>query len=105
MFGQRHATATRGRDEGEKPFWISFADLMTALMVLFLLVMSVALLAVTRTISERERLESQRQDAIEQLLGRIEKAADAASPRFSNCRPAPSSQCVTLSEISCCHTI
>lgn len=76
MFGQRHATAPRGRDEGEKPFWISFADLMTALMVLFLLVMSVALLAVTRTISERERLESQRQDAIEQLLGRIAKAAE-----------------------------
>lgn len=39
---QRVTMGHRGREEGEKPFWISFADLMTALMVLFLLVMSVA---------------------------------------------------------------
>ncbi len=65
----------RAREEGERPFWISFADLMTALMVLFLLVMSVALLAVTKTITERERLETERQTAIERLLGRIETAA------------------------------
>jgi outer membrane protein OmpA-like peptidoglycan-associated protein len=76
MFGTRISMAGRSREEGEKPFWISFADLMTALMVLFLLVMSVALLAVTRTITEQERLESQRQQAIEQLLGRIQKAAE-----------------------------
>ena len=75
MFGTRYAIAPRGRDEGEKPFWISFADLMTALMVLFLLVMSVALLAVTRTISERERLESERRDAVQNLLRRIDDAA------------------------------
>jgi flagellar motor protein MotB len=49
---------------------------MTALMVLFLLVMSVALLAVTKTITEQERLESQRHEAIERLLGRIQKAAE-----------------------------
>ena len=39
-------------DAGEgadKAFWISFADLMTALMVLFLMVMAVALLSITRT--------------------------------------------------------
>ncbi len=76
MLGQRLTISRRGRDEGEKPFWISFADLMTALMVLFLLVMSVALLAVTRTISERERLESQRQASIDRLLDRVQKAAE-----------------------------
>lgn len=75
MFGQRAWTPTRAREEGERPFWISFADLMTALMVLFLLVMSVALLAVTKTITERERLETERHTAIERLLGRIETAA------------------------------
>lgn len=75
MFGQRAWTPTRAREEGERPFWISFADLMTALMVLFLLVMSVALLAVTKTITERERLETERQTAIERLLGRIDTAA------------------------------
>jgi MotA/MotB-like proton-channel complex protein len=40
----RRVTVKRGgRDEAEKPFWISFADLMTALMVLFLVSLSVAL--------------------------------------------------------------
>lgn len=75
MFGQRAWSPARAREEGEKPFWISFADLMTALMVLFLLVMSVALLAVTRTITERERLETERRTEIDSLLGRIEAAA------------------------------
>lgn len=75
MFGQRISSPNRGREEGEKPFWISFADLMTALMVLFLLVMSVALLAVTRTITQRERLEAARQEEIDRLLKRIEQAA------------------------------
>ena len=44
MIGTRIVLKRGGRDEAEKPFWISFADLMTALMVLFLVVMGVALL-------------------------------------------------------------
>ena len=48
MIGARITLRKAAANEGEKPFWISFADLMTALMVLFLLVMSVALLAVTK---------------------------------------------------------
>jgi flagellar motor protein MotB len=47
MLGTRLVLARRGRDEGEKPFWISYADLMTALMMLFLVVMAVALFAIT----------------------------------------------------------
>jgi outer membrane protein OmpA-like peptidoglycan-associated protein len=43
------AAARRPGGEGaDKAFWISFADLMTALMVLFLMVMCVALLAITQ---------------------------------------------------------
>jgi outer membrane protein OmpA-like peptidoglycan-associated protein len=41
--------ASRGRsdgDEAEKPFWISLADLMTALMVLFLVLMALNIAAV-----------------------------------------------------------
>jgi outer membrane protein OmpA-like peptidoglycan-associated protein len=76
VFGHRLTTGHGGRDEGEKPFWISFADLMSALMVLFLLVMSVALLAVTRTVTERERAQDERQEEIERLLGRIQEAAE-----------------------------
>lgn len=66
----------RNKEEGEKPFWISFADLMTALMVMFLLVMSVALLAVTNDISEADRAKAKREQEIEQLLLTIEKAAE-----------------------------
>jgi outer membrane protein OmpA-like peptidoglycan-associated protein len=37
-----------GGESADKAFWISFADMMTALMVLFLMVMAVALLAITQ---------------------------------------------------------
>lgn len=59
MIGRRSASQQRAKDEAEKPFWISYADLMTALMVLFLVVMAVALLAVTRTVSDREKREAE----------------------------------------------
>lgn len=39
----RSAVARRAKDEGEKPFWISYADLMSAMMVLFLVVMVVSI--------------------------------------------------------------
>lgn len=37
-------------DEAEKPFWISYSDLMTALMVLFLVVISVSLFSITQKV-------------------------------------------------------
>lgn len=46
MSNQRYVKK-KTKEEGEKPFWISFSDLMTALMVMFLVVMAVALLAVS----------------------------------------------------------
>lgn len=54
MLGIRLPIRNKSRDEGEKPFWISFSDLMSALMVLFLVAMTVALLAVTHEISQAE---------------------------------------------------
>ncbi|TXH21004.1 MAG: flagellar motor protein MotB [Elusimicrobia bacterium] len=75
MLGQRLPTKARPRDEAEKPFWISYADLMTALMVLFLVVMAVALLAVTKTVSEREKEEVQHRKDIHELLTRFENVA------------------------------
>lgn len=75
MFGTR-ATVRRGsRDDAEKPFWISFADMMTALMVLFLVVMGVALLAVTKNVTEREKKEEQHRKNIEKIMERFEHAA------------------------------
>ena len=74
MIGTRVVIKRGKRDEAEKPFWISFADLMTALMVLFLVVMGVALLAVTKNVTEREKKEEQHRKEIEILLTRFTKA-------------------------------
>jgi flagellar motor protein MotB len=68
MFATQTIATRKSKDEAEKPFWISFADLMTALMILFLVVMCVALLAVTRTISEAEKAAIQREKDIDLLL-------------------------------------
>jgi outer membrane protein OmpA-like peptidoglycan-associated protein len=65
----------RRSDEAEKPFWISFADLMTALMVLFLVVMGVALLAVTKDVTAREKQEEQHRQEIDLVLDRLSQAA------------------------------
>lgn len=75
MFTRRSTHGKSILDEAEKPFWISFSDLMTALMVMFLLVMSVALLAVTKTVSEEQRAEEARKNAIAKLLSMVEDAA------------------------------
>jgi outer membrane protein OmpA-like peptidoglycan-associated protein len=49
MLGIKSSRRKSSKEEAEKPFWISFSDLMTALMVLFLVAMAVALMAVTQT--------------------------------------------------------
>lgn len=48
---------TRKRvDTGSDPFWISYADLMTALVMLFLVVMSISMIAVAARSAEEKRL-------------------------------------------------
>lgn len=71
--GLRAATPRRGREEGEKPFWISFSDLMSALMVLFLVALSVALLAVTKKVSDEEREDKARIEAIASFMNELKK--------------------------------
>ncbi len=75
MLGKIIPVRRRHKDEAEKPFWISFADLMTALMVMFLLVMSVAVLAITKDVSETDRKQAERVQEIDKLWARIEKTA------------------------------
>lgn len=75
MIGNRVVVKRNGRDEAEKPFWISFADLMTALMVLFLVVMGVALLAVTATETEQKKKEDRHRKKIELIIDRFAEAA------------------------------
>jgi hypothetical protein len=71
MLGIRRTNRRLDRDEAEKPFWISFSDMMTALMVLFLVVMTVTLLAVTHTVSETERMKTDREFDISMLMAQL----------------------------------
>lgn len=50
MLGMRAPPRRAEGDEAEKPFWISYSDLMTALMVLFLVAMSVSLFSITQKV-------------------------------------------------------
>jgi outer membrane protein OmpA-like peptidoglycan-associated protein len=76
MFGIRSTRRRGNRDEAEKPFWISFSDLMTALMVLFLVVMGVALLAVTKGVNEFEQDEKSRKSDIEIVMNDLGVVAE-----------------------------
>lgn len=67
----RYVIKRNGKDEGERPFWISFSDLMTALMALFLVVMSVTLLAVTKKVDQEEQRKIQREQEISTLMQQI----------------------------------
>jgi flagellar biosynthesis/type III secretory pathway M-ring protein FliF/YscJ len=59
------------KDEAEKPFWISYADLMTALMVLFLVVMIVSMISITKITKTTDQLEKERQEDIQKILDEI----------------------------------
>ena len=74
MFSSKMFPRRAARDEGEKPFWISYSDMMTALMVLFLVSLTVALLAVTNEASLVEQAKAQREQEIRQLLDAVRKS-------------------------------
>ena len=66
MLGIKPGRGRGSKDEAEKPFWISFSDLMTALMVLFLVAMAVALMAVTSGLA---RIKSEGQARGQEISG------------------------------------
>lgn len=72
MFGNAFGVKKRRSDEAEKPFWISYADLMTAMMVLFLVVMVASLSSVTQRIQRAEEGEKVRGHDIARLCERLE---------------------------------
>jgi outer membrane protein OmpA-like peptidoglycan-associated protein len=63
------------RDQAEKPFWISFSDLMTALMVLFLVAMAVALMAVTQGLQRIEAEKLAREESIKSCMADLDALA------------------------------
>ena len=75
MIGSRIVRGRGTKDEGEKPFWISFSDLMTALMVLFLVVMVISLLSVTQELRNIQEEEKERSRAIDRIMSGLSEAA------------------------------
>jgi flagellar motor protein MotB len=67
MIGRATLVKRGYKSEAEKPFWISYADLMTALMVLFLVAMSVAMMAVTYNAEDVERQKRELEERNSQL--------------------------------------
>lgn len=55
--------AARPRDDAEKPFWISYADLMTALMILFLVIMVTSLTLISNQV-EQVQVQSTAKDQL-----------------------------------------
>lgn len=72
MIGNRVSNSRRLKDEAEKPFWISFSDLMTALMALFMVVMVVALTRVAEEQNNQQTLVDQRDSDICQFFNRLQ---------------------------------
>ena len=81
MFSRR-IRRERAGDEAEKPFWISYADLMTSLMTMFLVVMVAALLKISDVVQDARELEGLRKGEavrvaeIGQLCSRLKKRAE-----------------------------
>ena len=72
MLGIKTPKRRGAREDGEKPFWISFSDLMTALMVLFLVAMAVALMAVTQGLQQIKKNAEERQKTIESCVAEVD---------------------------------
>lgn len=74
--GKARGISAPRRDEAERPFWISFSDLMTALMVLFLVAMTVALLSITHEITVTEDKKAVREAEIDRFMQDLKILAD-----------------------------
>ncbi len=71
----RNAAARRARDEGEKPFWISYADLMSAMMVLFLVVMVVSVSFLAKAVMDSGKAGKERDAEIQGLCSALKLEA------------------------------
>jgi outer membrane protein OmpA-like peptidoglycan-associated protein len=76
MLGIKSSGRRANKEEAEKPFWISFSDLMTALMVLFLVVMAAALLSVTAGIRDDEARQNNRAQHIGSCMSQVRVYTD-----------------------------
>jgi flagellar motor protein MotB len=91
------------RDEAEKPFWISFADLMTSLMVLFLVSLSVALVKAQKDTERALSAEAAATTAQKALEHEKKKLAEALAELERRERERDTRQEQRAGEISACH--
>ncbi len=75
----RGAPKRGSKDEGEKPFWISYSDLMTACMTLFLVVMAATLVSLEKEYGTKEaRL---RKESIDQCVEELRTESKTTFPQ------------------------
>ncbi len=65
------------KDEGEKPFWISYSDLMTACMTLFLVVMAVTIIMLQKKYEQQSKLDKEREEAIAECAQNLKEIANS----------------------------
>lgn len=83
MFVTRTITRRHTRDEAEKPFWISFSDLMTACMTVFMIVMAVIVVSMKDEIRRITQVTEQARERGRQI------EAFAGQLRFSSAQLYP----------------
>ncbi|MBR7069123.1 MAG: OmpA family protein [Oxalobacter sp.] len=84
---RRSGDNRKSTNEPEKPFWISYADLMTALMFLFLAIMVVSIMSISHEINLATAGEKGRSEAIGMLCENIKKEAESINGNIHvNCK-------------------
>jgi len=79
MFNQRPIKKSH-KDEGEKPFWISYSDLMTACMTLFLVVMAVTVIMVKKRYAPEAEAAVKREESISACAKDLQVIANQRFP-------------------------
>lgn len=91
------------RDEAEKPFWISFGDLMTSLMVLFLVAATVALQKADADTKRAQQAEAEARQAEKALEKEKEKLKDALDELERREKERDTRQEQRNGDIAACH--
>jgi outer membrane protein OmpA-like peptidoglycan-associated protein len=79
MFNQRPIKKSL-KDEGEKPFWISYSDLMTACMTLFLVVMAVTIVMLKKRYENQNAAAAAREATISSCAKDLQSIANKRFP-------------------------
>ncbi|QWD83157.1 OmpA family protein [Polynucleobacter sp. MWH-P3-07-1] len=79
MFNQRSSKKSY-KDEGEKPFWISYSDLMTACMTLFLVVMAANIIMIKTKYLPEYEAAAKREQSISDCAKKLQKNANQEFP-------------------------